>query len=113
MTVADLLDFARTRRLNSLPLADEAADPGALAALVDVFTLLLERDPARDASAYMRRPPLVVSPDEPAGRVLRRLRAARFNVAAVYDASGAFVGIVRSADLVGRLVSQRPTAAGG
>ncbi len=58
------------------------ADAGgqAVAALVDVFTLLLERDPHAPAAAYLRRPPLVAAPDEPAVRVLRRLRAARFNV---------------------------------
>lgn len=105
MTVADLLEFARARRLDYLPIADAAGT--GLAALVDVFTLLLERDPARAASAYVRRPPLVAAPDEPAARVLRRLRAARFNVAAVFDPAGTFVGIVRHADLVNRLIQPR------
>ena len=114
MCVADLLDFARERRLDYLPLIAEGDRPGGrLAALVDVFTLLLERDPQRPAAAYMRRPPLIAAPDEPAGRVLRRLRAGRFNVAAVYDPVGTFVGIVRNADLVGRLVRQNAERGSG
>ena len=107
MRVADLLGFARAHRLDHLPIADPAGSGKGLAALVDVFTLLLERDPQRDATAYLRRPPLVVAPEEPAGRILRRLRAARVNAAAVFDAGGAFVGIVRASDLVGRLVRQQ------
>ncbi len=104
-TVADLLEFARARRLDYVPIANASGQ--GLTALVDVFTLLLERDPQRAAAVYARRPPLVVAPDEPAARVLRRLRAARFNVAAVFDAGGVFVGIVRNADLVGRLIQPR------
>ncbi len=108
LCVADLLDFARAHRLDHLPVADATEEGGSerLAALVDVFSLLLEPDPRRDAAAYLRRPPLVVAPEEPAGRVLRRLRAARFRAAAVFDAGGVFLGIVRASDLVGRLVGQ-------
>ena len=106
LTVADLRAEAIARRLDSLPVADEAGSE--LAALIDLFTLLFERNGERDAAVYLRRPPLVVAPDDPALRVLRRLRAARLPAAAVLDADGRFVGIVRTADLVQRLVRQPP-----
>ena len=102
--VADLLEFARARGLDYVPVLDAA---GELTALLNVFALLLERDPQRDAGAYLRRPPLVVSPGDAALRVLRRLRAVRLNAAAVRDAQGRFVGIVRTSTLLQRLVRQK------
>ncbi len=108
LTVADLLEFARERKLDFVPVLDAA---GKAVALVDAFALLLDREPSRLAeAAYLRRPPLVVPPDEPALRVLRRLRAARLGAAAVFDGETRFVGIVRAADLVQRLVRQGPGA---
>ena len=104
LRVADLLEFARERALDFVPVLDAA---GKAVALVDAFALLLDRDPSRPAAAtYLRRPPLVVAPDEPALRVLRRLRAGRLGAAVVFDGETNFVGIVRAADLVGRLVRQ-------
>ena len=102
--VADLLAFAREHDQDFLPVTDAA---GELVALLDVFGLLLERDPQRDAGAYLRRPPLVVAPGDAALRVLRRLRAVRLGAAAVRDADGRFIGIVRASTLLQRLVRQK------
>ena len=102
--VADLLAFAHTHALDYLPVLDPA---GELVALLDVFALLLERDPRRGAAAYLRRPPLVVAPGDPALRVLRRLRAVRLGAAAVRDGDGHFLGIVRTKTLLQRLVRQK------
>ena len=102
--VADLLEFARTRSLDYLPVMDAA---GGLIALLDVFALLLERDLRRDAAVYLRRPPLVVAPGDAALHVLRRLRAVRLGAAAVRDEAGRFVGIVRTSTLLQRLVRQK------
>jgi putative hemolysin len=102
LQVADLVETARTRNLAHLPVVREAG--GELLALVDVFALLFDRNPQRDAAtAYFRRPPIVVAPDETAQRVLRRLRAARVNAAAVVDGAR-LVGIVRTSALLQRLV---------
>ena len=109
LRVADLLAFAREGQLDHVPVLDAA---GKVVALVDVFALLLDRDPARLAAAYLRRPPLVVTPEEPALRVLRRLRASRLGVAAVLDGEARFAGIVRASDLAQRLVRQEQTPAG-
>lgn len=107
---SDLLEFAQARRLDFVPVLDVE---GKAVALVDVFALLLDRDPSRPAEvSYLRRPPLVVGPDEPVLRVLRRLRASRLGAAAVFDGETRFAGIVRTADLVQRLVRQGSTTVG-
>ena len=105
LRVADLLAFARERKADFVPVLGAE---GRAVALVDGFALLLERDGSRSAASYLRRRPLVVTPDEPALRVLRRLRASRLGAAAVFDGETNFLGIVRAADLVGRLVRQGP-----
>ena len=110
LRVADLLEFAQERKLDFVPVVDAG---GKVVALVDVFALLLDRDPTRPAAAtYLRRPPLLVPSDEPALRVLRRLRAGRLGAAAVSDGETRFAGIVRTADLVQRLVRQGQAVGG-
>ena len=106
LRVADLLAFAWENKADFVPVLDAA---GRAVALVEGFALLLDRDPLRPAASYLRRRPLVVAPEEPAVRVLRRLRASRLGAAAVCDGETNFRGVVRAADLVGRLVRQTPT----
>ncbi len=110
LRVGDLLEHARASGLDHLPVIK--AD-GELAALVDVFALLLDRAPERPAAAaYLRRPPLSVARGDAASRVLRRLRSARLTAAAVVEGNR-LVGIVRTKDLLQRLVNlSRPPAAG-
>lgn len=100
--VSDLLDFARAHgNLDQIPIVDAA---GKLAALVERDAILFDRDLGRSAVSYLRRRPLTVTPADPAPRVLRRLRAARLTAAGVEDASGQFAGVVRTQDLLLRLV---------
>ena len=106
LRVADLLAFAREQKADFVPVLDAE---GRAVALVDGFVLLLERDGSRPAASYLRRRPLVVALDEPAMRVLRRLRASRLGAAAVFDGETNFRGIVRATDLVLRLVRQTPS----
>ena len=101
--VADLLAFAQARELSFLPVLDAN---GTLVALLDVFGLLLERDPERPAAAYLRRAPLFVAPADPALRVLRRLRSVRLGAAVVRDSGGHPTGFVRTEALLQRLVRQ-------
>jgi CBS domain containing-hemolysin-like protein len=101
LRVRDLLDFARTHAVEHLPVVKAA---GELAALVDVYALLLDRAPDRLAAVtYLRRPPLSVNPGDAAHRVLRRLRSARLTAAAVVE-DNRLIGIVRTKDLLQRLV---------
>jgi CBS domain containing-hemolysin-like protein len=124
LRVADVLRHAASQRLECVPVLRPAkqqqppaptsstpppAQPplpqGNIVALLDTFTLLLDRDPSREltAAGYLRRPPVIVSSDAPAYQLIRRLRTVRSNFAAVVD-DGRPVGIVRARDLVERLV---------
>ena len=83
---------------------------GELLALLDAFTLRLERDPGRDVlltGGAGRRPPVVVRPEDPAYAVIRRLRTVRSGYAAVAGGAGGEppAGMVRARDLVQRLAS--------
>lgn len=101
LRVRDLLEYARTHGVDHLPVVNAA---GELAALVDVFALLLDRAPDRLAAVtYLRRPALSVHPGDAAHRVLRRLRSARLTAAAVVE-DNRLIGIVRTKDLLQRLV---------
>jgi putative hemolysin len=106
MRVAHLLEFAREKNLAHVPVVETAA--GELIALVDVFSVLFDRNPNRDAAiAYFRRAPILVAPGDASHRVLRRLRAARLNAAAVVDGPR-LIGIVRTGALLQRLVRGAP-----
>ena len=80
-----------------------AAD-GQPRGLVNVLDLLLDKNGDRTLSHFMRR--IVIANDqEPAYRIVQRLRAARLGLAAVFDGQKKFCGIVTIEDLVKRLVS--------
>jgi putative hemolysin len=80
-----------------------AAD-GQPRGLVNVLDLLLDKNGDRTLSHFMRRI-VVANDEEPAYRIVRRLRAARLGLAAVLDNQRKFCGIVTIEDLVKRLVS--------
>jgi len=80
-----------------------AAD-GQPRGLVNVLDLLLDKNENHTLTHFMRR--IVVANDqEPAYRIVQRLRAARLGLAAVLDNQRKFCGIVTIEDLVKRLVS--------
>ena len=80
-----------------------AAD-GQPRGLVNVLDLLLDKNGDRTLSHFMRR--IVIANDqEPAYRIVQRLRAARLGLAAVFDRQKKFCGVVTIEDLVKRLVS--------
>ncbi len=116
LRVADALRHAAAESLECVPVLLPTKDPapaaaaehparGNIIALLDTFTLLLDRAPERElaAAGYLRRPPVIVTPDAPAYQLIRRLRTVRSNFAAVVE-NGRPVGIVRARDLVERLV---------
>jgi CBS domain containing-hemolysin-like protein len=80
------------------------ADDGQPRGLVNVLDVLLDKDENRSLAHYMRR--IVTTNDqEPAYRIVQRLRAARLGLAAVLNREQQFCGIVTIEDLVRRLVS--------
>ena len=109
LRVADVLTHAEKHALECVPVlspgGQAASRPGNIVALLDTFTLLLDRAPGREltAAGYLRRPPVIVQPDAPAYQLIRRLRTVRSNFAAVVE-NGRPVGMVRARDLVERLV---------
>ena len=115
-TVANLLAHVRAHGdPECVPVTAAAAAEGngggELLALLDAFTLRLERDPGRDVlltGGAGRRPPVLVRPEDPAYAVIRRLRTVQSGYAAVAGAAGTGgspAGMVRARDLVQRLAS--------
>jgi len=112
LTVAAALAHAAAHALDCVPLL-AANGEGQLVALLETFPLLLDRNPQRPlaAAGYLRRPPVVVRPDDPAYGIIRRLRIARVSFAAVVDAgTGRLTGIIRARSLVERLVRGAETS---
>jgi CBS domain containing-hemolysin-like protein len=72
--------------------------------LVNVLDLLLDRNGENSLAHYMRRI-VIASDQEPAYRLVQRLRAARLGLAAVLNREKQFCGVVTIEDLVRRLVS--------
>lgn len=98
--VDDALDLSRSTGFDRLPVIDAKGD--ALG-LVNVFDILLDKDPPRSLSHYLRRM-VTVQESEPAARAVQRLRAARLGLAAVVDQKRNLIGFVASEDLIARLV---------
>ena len=98
--VDDALDLSRSTGFDRLPVIDAKGDAFGL---VNVFDILLDKDPPRSLSHYLRRM-VTVQESEPAARAVQRLRAARLGLAAVVDQKRNLIGFVASEDLIARLV---------
>jgi putative hemolysin len=103
LRIEDAIAFARAHEIDVVIVLDEAGHP---AVIENTFDLLL----ASDRSAALRSisaPPLVVTGDEPAHRVLRRLREERREVAALVKDDRAS-GIIRADDLLHAMLAAKP-----
>jgi putative hemolysin len=87
--------------LDRLPVITHDAQP---AGLVNVLDILLERNGVKLLGDYMQRI-VTASEEEPAYRIVQRLRAADVGLAAVLDEKRNLGGIVTIEDLIRRLVS--------
>jgi putative hemolysin len=98
--VERVLELSRTTNLDRFPIVNAS---GQAVGLVNVIDIVLDKSPPKTLAKYMRR---IVSAthNEPAYRVLRRLRAARLGLAAVVDAKRNLIGIAADEELVKRLV---------
>jgi CBS domain containing-hemolysin-like protein len=102
------LEISSGAEVDRLPVI--AAD-GQPRGLVNVLDVLLDKNGERSLAHYMRR--MVMANDqEPAYRIVQRLRAARLGLAGVLDRERKFCGIVTIEDLVRRLVSSTEAKAG-
>jgi putative hemolysin len=76
---------------------------GEAVGLVNAIDILLDENSSKSLNHYTRR--IVIAPEnEPASRVIQRLRAARLGLAAVIDQKKNLIGVVTSEDLIRRLV---------
>jgi len=72
--------------------------------LINVLDVLLEQNGIKPLSDYMRRI-VTTNEEDPAYRIVQRLRAAHVGLAAVLDQKRNLGGIVTIEDLIRRLVS--------
>lgn len=100
-TVEEVIEVGTAYDLDRLPVTE---NNGTIIGLVNVFEMLLDRTARGDILPHVRRI-VKVNADEPAYRVIRKLRAARISMASVVDSQAHPIGIVSSEDLVKRLVS--------
>jgi putative hemolysin len=100
-SIEEALGLGSSSGLDRLPVINSAGQPTGL---INVLDLLLENDGAKPLNSFMRRI-VTATEDEPAYRIVQRLRAARRGLAAVLDRQRNFLGIVTLEDLIRRLVS--------
>ncbi len=100
-SIEHVLSVSADSGVDRLPVISSSGEP---IGLVNVLDMLLDTNGHRSLSYYMRRIVLAEA-DEPAYRVVQRLRAARLGLAAVRDRHQKLLGIVTVEDLVSRLVS--------
>lgn len=99
-TIQDAIELSRWSGFDRLPVIDSKGDA---IGLVNVFDILLDTERSHSLVRYMRRM-VTVQENEPAGRAVHRLRAARLGLAAVVDQKRNLIGFVASEDLIARLV---------
>ncbi|HKQ39776.1 MAG TPA: CNNM domain-containing protein [Verrucomicrobiae bacterium] len=100
-SVNDAIALSASSGLDRLPVI---ASDGQPTGLINVLDVLLEKNGSKPLSHYTRRI-VMTNADEPAYRIVQRLRAARLGLAAVLDRRQNLLGIVTIEDLVRRLVS--------
>ena len=99
-TIEETLELSRWSGFDRLPVIDSKGDA---IGLVNVFDILLDKERSPSLSRYLRRM-VTVQDNEPAGRAIHRLRAARLGLAAVVDQKHNLIGFVGIEDLIARLV---------
>lgn len=99
-SVAEALNLSRTAGVDRLPVI---TNEGKALGLINALDILLETGGPRPLTQHTRRI-VTAHEDEPAYRIIQRLRAARLGLAGVLDREGNLGGIVTIEDLIRRLV---------
>ncbi len=100
MTVDAVLQLSTSTGADGFPVVSRT---GEAVGLVSVLDILLDKTTPISLAHYTRRI-VTATENEPAYRVIRRLRAARLRLAAVLDSSRKLVGIATDEELIKRLV---------
>lgn len=99
-TVPQLLQLSGSSGVDRFPVI---ASTGEAVGLVNVFDLLFNGRHPQPLARSMRRI-ITAGENEPAYRLIRRLRAARLGLAAIVDANKKLIGIATDEELIKRLV---------
>jgi CBS domain containing-hemolysin-like protein len=93
------LKLSATSGVDRFPVISQ----GQAVGIVNVFDILFDETRRESLGSYTRR---IVTADEnePAYRIIQRLRAARLGLAAVLDSQRRLIGIVTGEDIIKRLV---------
>jgi len=102
-TVAEALKLSSVSGVDRLPMISPDGKP---LGLINALDILLETHGPRPLNQQMRRM-VTANEDEPAYRVMQRLRAARLGLAGVLDRHRNLSGVVMIEDLIRRLVQSR------
>jgi CBS domain containing-hemolysin-like protein len=100
-SIKEAIELSASSGLDRLPVITPEGQPTGL---IHVLDLLLEPNGARPLSDYMRRI-VTTNEEDPAYRIVQRLRAAHLGLAAVLDRQRNLRGIITVEDLIRRLVS--------
>jgi len=96
----EVIDLSRSSGVERFPVVSEN---GEVIGLVNISDILFDRETSPSLTKYTRRI-VAASENEPAYRIIRRLRAARLRLAAVVDAERKLIGIAIDEELIKRLV---------
>jgi putative hemolysin len=100
-SVQEAVKLGISSGIDRLPVLTPAGQP---IGLVDVFDMLVGRNGDQSLSQFTRRI-VIAGEDEPAYRIIQRLRAARLGLAAVLDREKKLRGVILIEDLIRRLIS--------
>jgi len=103
-TVAEALQLSSKAGVNRLPVI---STDGEAAGIVNVLDILFDQTDHKSLTSYMRRA-VTVTENEPAYRIIQRLRATRLGLAVVINSQRRLIGIVTGEDAIKRLVQINP-----
>ena len=103
-SVDELLQLSAATGAERIPVISPTGDA---VGIVNALDILFDRSRRASLASYTRRI-VTAREDEPAYRVIQRLRAARLGLAAVVDVQSKLSGIVMAEELIKRLVSATP-----
>lgn len=105
-SIGEVLELSASRQVDRLPVV---GPDKSVVGLVNVMDIIYERQPPNELGECVRRG-VTVREGDSAYLVYRRLRAARFGLAAVVDRRNKLRGVVTTQALIQRLISIAPVA---
>ena len=98
-SIDETLKRSAAADVDRLPIISE----GQAIGILNIFDIVFDQTRRETVANYSRRI-VTATEDEPAYRIVQRLRAARLGLAAVVDSRKQLVGIITGEDIIQRLV---------